>query len=90
MYWIKIRLIAEIIEKSLESKTLARMFPPPNAKFAAESFGNEVSEGKIRNPFFGHVFPEKHLGKGLDGSSGKTPDVPLPHREGSLKFNLCD
>jgi|Laugrespbdmm15sn_2_1035079.scaffolds.fasta_scaffold15681_1 hypothetical protein len=43
------------------------MFPPPNAKFAAESFGSEASEGRIRSPFFSRFllknFSEKVLTK---------------------------
>ena len=37
----------KIFKKRLEPISLARMFPPPNAKFAAEKFGSEVSEGRL-------------------------------------------
>ena len=32
------------------------MFPPPNAKFGAEKFGDEVSEGRNQVRFFAQKF----------------------------------
>ena len=73
-----------ISKKRLEQKPAERMFPPPNAKFAAENNGDEVSGGKIGVQFFAQNFLKfiekvfrKKFRKSIDEGPKKIPDGSL-------------
>ena len=79
----------KISKKRLEPNSLRRMFPPPDAKFAAEKIGSRPSEGKIWVQFFAYFF-KKYLKNVLTNDLKKNLMVLFPLRGSSLKFTLCD
>ena len=71
-------------KKRLERRSAKHMFPPPNAKFAAENNGDEVSGGKIGVQFFAQNFLKfiekvfrKKFRKSIDEEQKKIPDGSL-------------
>ena len=58
------------MKKRLEPESAAHMFPPPNAKSAAEKIGSRPSEGRFRIQFFVQ-FSKRWFGKSLDERSEK-------------------
>jgi len=65
------------------------MFPPPDAKFAAEKIGSRTSG---RKSGFSSLlnFPKESLEKVLTNDLKKILMVLFPLRGSSLKFTLCD